>query len=251
MTFRLSRVQKQLLFVFLIALPPIGLCSENTVPANIRSVNYSGEEFEYWLEDPLNSKNRGSGESVEPYAASGIMCCYSLPKTWRNGLKVTIHSTYSFKKNPNSELSEVSSTQTVEVPPYVDGKVGEIWVVRAPDGALSLVSSDYEPSHPKWPGKMKGWPRPSVEYEQKGWDKQIELAENSIQRATLLIQKLNNNPDAQAKSAWDAKKQIRPESIAKFSGPDDIRFRAFLMEDYQRILDIERKELKALRERRP
>ena len=251
MIFRLPRVKNQILFAMLIVLPPIALCSENTVPANIRSVNYSGEEFEYWLEDPLNSKNRGSGESVEPYAASGIMCCYSLPKTWRNGLKVTIHSTYSFKKSPTSDLSEVSDTKTVEVPPYVDGKVGEIWVVREPDGVLSLVSSDYQPNHPKWPGKIKGWPRPSVEYERKRWDKLIELAEKSVQRTSLLIQRLNNNPDAQANSAWDAKKEIRPESINKFSGPNDIRFRAFLMEDYQRILDIERNELKALRESRP
>lgn len=60
--------------------PATGMCAKDTVPANIHSVNHSAEEFTYWLEDPLDGKDRGDGESVGPYKASGIMCCFSLPR---------------------------------------------------------------------------------------------------------------------------------------------------------------------------
>lgn len=251
MTFSLMRARQTILLACLIALPAVGMCGDTKIPANIHSVNYSDEEFEFWLEDPLDSKNRGGGESVEPFAASGTMCCYSLPKQWHSGIKVTIHARYSFKKAPGAELTEVPQVQTVEVPPYVDGKVGEIWVVRAGDGDLSIVSSDYQPNHEKWPGKVKGWPVPSVKYKRERFDIFIKIARDNLETDLILNQRMLENPDAQAKAAWDAQKKVMPQSIASFSGPDDITYRAYLVKNYAQSIIDSRMKLQELIDRRP
>jgi hypothetical protein len=65
---------------------------------------------------------------------------------------------------PANTRSVNSTSQIVEVPPYVDSKVGEIRVVRATDGTLSIVSSDYQPDHEKWPGRINCWPLLALEY---------------------------------------------------------------------------------------
>lgn len=251
MAFSLISTRRTILLACLGALPVIGICSTDKIPANIHSVNYSDEEFEYRLEDPLDSSNRVNGESVEPYAASGTMCCYSLPKKWHSGIKVTVHATYSFKKTPDSELTEVPQVQTVEVPPYVDGKVGEIWVVRAADGDLSVVSSDYQPNHAKWPGKVKGWPVPSVKYKRQRWDKLIKLAEEDLETDLTLSKRMLENPDAQAIAAWNSQKKIMPENIASFSGPEDIAFRRYIKDIYSESVINSRNKLQKLIDRRP
>jgi hypothetical protein len=35
---------------------------------------------------------------------------------------------------------------------------GELWVLRGADGSMSVVSSDFQPDHPNWPGRVKDWP---------------------------------------------------------------------------------------------
>jgi hypothetical protein len=251
MTSRLFPVPELVLMACLSVLPATGMCAKDTVPANIHSVNYSGEEFTYWLEDPLDSKNRGDGESVGPYKASGIMCCYSLPRRWRSGILVKIHATHSFKKTPDAELSEIAETQVVEVPPYVDGKVGEIWVLRAADGALSIVSSDYQPDHEKWPGKIKGWPVPSLEYRRARWDLYIEGAEGNVKLYQDLLLELNETPEIGSQSAWNSYKKNLPEIVRGFTGPKDKKFLEYLHRDYEKSLTASKAELHNLKSKRP
>lgn len=204
MTFPLLHARDRLVLTCLFGLPAVGICAQDSVPANIHSVNYSDETFRYWLEDPHDNKNRGDGESVSPYSASGIMCCYLLPRRWRSGVLVKIHATYSGRKTPDGELVEVADTQTVEIPPYVDDKAGEIWVMRAAGGALSIVSSDYQPDDEKWPGKIKGWPVPSVEYRRKRWGLYVREAEANVRVFERLLRDLRENPDSSAESEWKA-----------------------------------------------
>lgn len=251
MAFSLISARRTILLACLGTLPVVGICSTDKIPANIHSVNYSDEEFEYNLEDPLDSSNRVNGESVEPYAASGTMCCYSLPKKWHSGIKVTVHATYSFKKTPDSEITEVPQVQTVEVPPYVDGKVGEIWVVRAANGDLSVVSSDYQPNHAKWPGKVKGWPVPSVKYKRQRWDKLIKLAKENLETDLNINKKLIENPDAQAKLTWDLQKEYWPQDINRFHGPDDVQYRQYLINESKNSIKTSRSKLQKLIDSRP
>lgn len=251
MAFSLISARRTILLACLGTLPVVGICSTDKIPANIHSVNYSDEEFEYNLEDPLDSSNRVNGESVEPYVASGTMCCYSLPKKWHSGIKVTVHATYSFKKTPDSEITEVPQVQTVEVPPYVDGKVGEIWVVRAANGDLSVVSSDYQPSHAKWPGKVKGWPVPSVKYKRQRWDILIKLAKENLETDLNINRKLIENPDAQAKLTWDLQKEYWPQDINRFHGPDDVQYRQYLINESKNSIKTSRSKLQKLIDSRP
>jgi len=62
----------------------------------------------------------------------------------------------------------------------VDGKPGELWVVRQADGSFGVVSSDYQPDHAKWPGAVKGWPVPTLEYKRKSFDVYINVAEGDV-----------------------------------------------------------------------
>lgn len=251
MTSKLFSVPELLLMACLSASPATGICAKDTVAANIHSVNYSGEEFTYWLEDPLDGKNRGDGESVGPYKASGIMCCFSLPRQWRSGIQVNIHATHSFKKTPDAALSEIAETQVVEVPPYVDGKVGEIWVLRAADGALSIVSSDYQPDHEKWPGKINGWPVPSLDYRRARWDLYIRGAEGHVKLYQDLLLELNQTREIRTQAAWNFSKKYSPETIRGFSGPEDIKFFEYLRSDYEIKLMDSKMELRNLKEKRP
>ncbi|WP_332851784.1 DUF3304 domain-containing protein [Duganella sp. S19_KUP01_CR8] len=155
-TQRVLRGSRSLLLTGLFVLPATGLCGNGTVPVSIHEVNYSGDDFSYVVEDLLDSTNKGGGESIGPYETGGTMCCYSLPQTWRPGIQIKVQAVHSARLSPDKAGPDIAETKIVEVPEYVDGKAGELWVVRAVDGSLSVVSSDFRPDHAKWPGAVFG-----------------------------------------------------------------------------------------------
>jgi hypothetical protein len=251
MRHRKSYFFQQILFYCAIGFAPVIAIASDLISTNVHSVNYSGYEFTSWVEDPLNARNRGGGESVSPYSAGGIMCCYSLPERWHSGIQVTIHATHSFQTSPEAKLSEISETHTVEVPPYVDGKVGELWIIREGDGTYSVVSSDFQPNHEKWPGKVKGWPVPSLEYRRVKWDLLINLEEKYVKVYLDLLKNLDEDPQASARKAWTVQSKYQSETLKIYSGPDDERYLKFLKNDYQNGLSRSMKSLDGLRAHRP
>ena len=78
-------------------------------------------------------------------------------------------------------LQRIQGTTEVEVPRYADNTAPDLWVVRNPDGSFGLVPSSVQPNHPDWPGAIKGWPKPSLEYRRKKYDVYIEVAEGSLE----------------------------------------------------------------------
>jgi hypothetical protein len=203
------------------------------------------------VEDPANSDNHGGGELIDPYAAGGTTCCYDLPKKWRPGIKIKIDVTRWLPKKADGSLPEVHENHVVEVPPYADGKVGELWVLRNADGTIAVVSSDYQPDHEKWPGKVKGWPVPSVAYQRERWDLYIGLAESDVRGDQELIAELEKSPEKRAEESWETLMQYRPKDLQSFSGPTDLRFRAKLKHDDEERLKQSQLKLKQLRESRP
>jgi hypothetical protein len=173
-------------------------CGKSALPVSIHGVNYSVEPFSFELQDPSDPKNKGDGELVDSYAAGGTTCCYELPKKWRPGLKVSIQTKHWVGKNADDSLHDIDSTHLVEVPPYADGKPGELWVLRTADGNMEIVSSDFQPDHPKWPGKVKGWPIPSIAYQRERWDIYIEVQQSYLNAYTGLQKKLLESPDKAA-----------------------------------------------------
>ncbi|UQV47336.1 DUF3304 domain-containing protein [Janthinobacterium lividum] len=125
--------------------------------ASIQALNYSSREVDYIaVENPGNTKSGGGGDSIDPYGQGGIICCFSVPEKWYADLKVVVK--YQFYPDPTLHR------ETVSIPPYPDGKAGDIWLIVYEDGSVGAVVSLYGPSRPEWPGKIKGYPVPTKEY---------------------------------------------------------------------------------------
>ncbi|MES2347541.1 MAG: DUF3304 domain-containing protein [Pseudomonadota bacterium] len=241
----------RLAVICVITLPALTACAKNTVPVSVHGVNYAADEFSYVIEDPSNNKNTAGGETIGPFAAGGTMCCYDLPTKWRSGIQIKISATHWQKVKPDGSLPEVSETKVVEVPQYLNGKAGELWVLRAADGQLSLVSSDFQPDHPKWPGKLKGWPVPSLTYQRERWDISIHTEQTYFDAYTGLLKEMSDNPVKAAADSWAHAKKYDPQSLVAFSGPQDPAYHSYLIKDYKTSLAQVQKKLKELKEHRP
>ena len=181
----------------------LAACAKSDVPVPLHGVNYSGQTFRYFLVDPTNEKNSGGGEEIGPFEAGGTVCCFTLPAQWRPGLKVEIRETYWLPKRPDNTLPELKKKHVVKVPSYAGREVGELWVIRAADGTMSLVSSNYQPNHRKWPGKIKGWPVPDLAYRRQRYDLYINDARENVELYRGLLDELDRTPAKGATDSWE------------------------------------------------
>lgn len=247
-------ISKRIVALLLSSLATVCLlaaCEKSTVDVNLHAVNYSGETFSYVVSDPAKPDSGSGGELIDPYGAGGMTCCVTLPKVWRPGIKLRVQATYWLKERPDGSLPEIKGEHIVEVPSYVDGKPGEIWVLRAADGKVSVVSSDFQPNHPKWPGKVKGWPVPSLEYRRERWELFRKHQQGYVDTFSELLDKLENSPEIRAKEAWQYATENDPKSIRGFTGPQDPRYLAYLRQDYLESLENSREELSRIMEMKP
>ncbi len=195
------------------------LAQKNTVAVNVHGVNYTAEPFRYVLVDPANS-SIAAAEHISPFSGGGIMCCFVLPKRWRPGIRVNVKSTHWLPKTDKGDLPEVEKNYTVEVPAYPEG-AGELWVLRTADGGIELVTSNVEPDNPQWPGKVKGWPEPSLAYQRERWKLYKERAEYNVKIFGQSLEEYRTFKKDYLKNSWDLQKEHQPNSIKQFSGPDD------------------------------
>ncbi|MGK5056925.1 DUF3304 domain-containing protein [Janthinobacterium sp. LB2P49] len=90
--------------------------------ASIQALNYSSREVDYIaVENPGNTNSGGGGDSIRPYGQGGSICCFSVPEKWHADLKVVV--VYQLSPDPTFHR------ETVSVPPYPDGKGGDIWLI--------------------------------------------------------------------------------------------------------------------------
>lgn len=248
--------------------------AKTTKTVNIHGVNYTDLEFSYDVQDPENKDNRGGGEIVNAFASGGIRCCYELPLSWQPGMKLRIGVTRPKRETPENRYEEEHEEHIVEVPQYAQGKPGDLWVVRNADETMSVVLSDVQPDHEQWPGKVKGWPVPSLAYQRKIYDMYVLEAEQGVRLYEELLTDLKENPDKEAKESWEYKAEIvkknypdpsKPPSrsysgekgkknydlLKRFKGPDDPEFRAWLKADYEDKLQRSKERLAEVRKGRP
>ena len=150
-------------------------CSTN--PANkrneqygvsVHALNYSSREVAYIaVEQPGHPEGGAGGDALNPYGGGGDICCFPVPAKWRPDFRVVV--VYQFY--PETAYRRVE----VGVPPYPNGKAGDIWLIVHPDFTVEAVVSDWGPSRPEWPGSIKGYPVPSKEYARKRWQEKIDL----------------------------------------------------------------------------
>jgi hypothetical protein len=231
--------------------PPAAF-SKDGIPVNIHGVNYTAEPFQYVISDPEAPANTAGGEHVEPFSAGGIMCCYDLPRQWKPGMKARVDVTYWTKDSNNRNLRENKHSQLVDIPRYEYAKAEELWILRTKDGRVELVSSDLQPDHRNWPGKTKGWPMPSIAYQQERWELYRKIAENSVLSAKQLLSEIESDPENAAHESWEFdKKHSRDVDLTKFSGPDDPAYFANLKQRYEEWLSHAQKKLEMILSRKP
>jgi hypothetical protein len=219
----------------------------------VHGVNYTDRVFSYVVRDPQakDSSSGAGGELIDPFGAGGTMCCAVLPKVWRPGIRLQVDTSYWLDKQPDGKLPEIKQTRVVDVPRYVDGKPGELWVLREADGNVSVVSSDFQPDHPKWPGKVKGWPVPSLEYRRERWKIILDHEEEHVRNALHLLKQLKENPKGTAKESWENARRYDPSSIKSYFGPDDPQYVAYLAKDYEKYLEDSRSRVKVIMGEKP
>lgn len=207
----------------------------DTVPASVSGVNYTDEDISYQLFDPNDPKQRVvASEAIGPFAAGGVQCCYDVPKTWKPGIQVGV----ILRSYDNKALDyRPDKTFIVELPPYDQGgKAGDVWFINYPDGTVGVVSTAYRPNGEGWPGKIKGWPKPSIAFQRELWERDMLLAQQS----------LASEMKSQAAFAQDTKKYLHDmwafylesdkNHVAQskvpqmFTGPDDPAFLVYEQE---------------------
>ena len=153
--------------------------AEPMVPVPVSGINYTDKGFSYIFEDPNNGKIDAGGEDVSPYGAGGTMCCYPLPAKWHAGITVKIKL--------YDDHGDFARDVLAEVGPYPDGKAGQLWAALYPDGSVEAISSNFDPPHANWPGKIKGWPRPSIAYQRKLWQREVEEVKGVLRNSNFLL----------------------------------------------------------------
>ena len=240
-----------------LVLPMLSACakSERTldgqVPVPIHGVNYTAQEFGFVLVDPLDKENVAGEESITPYGAGGIVCCFNLPKQWRPGLKAELRATLWILPTPGHDLSSVKKSYTLDIPAYGLGKVPELWILRTADNEFSLVATNFQPNHPEWPGKIKGWPVPSVEYRRIIHARYLKEAQSNVNLHESLLAGLQNNPHEHGKEAWEFRKVSDSAALKAFKGPEDAAFLAMLRADYEAGLVEARDKLTEVKAAQP
>ncbi len=247
---RLNLSVKKIILLHFLTMPMLAACNNTSeTSVSVHGVNYSDQEFTYVLQDPLHPSNQAGGETIGRYEAGGIMCCFTLPEKWRPGIKINIDYTYYLPKKQDGSLPEIRKSTVVEMPHY--DKPEELWVLRNADGSMGIVSSIYQPDHPKWPGKIKGWPVPSLEYRRERWNLHMEHQLTFLKNSESLLAELQKNPKKRTKESWDAEKEINRELSLNFKGPEDKNYILYLKNIYEKsIIDIE-EEIKNLNESKP
>ena len=216
--------------------------SDSKIGVDISGVNYSDQPITYIVSDP-NDKASIGGEPLDPFAGGGSMCCFRLPATWQPGIKVRVEI-LDTNRNPFKE-------EILDLPPYVDGKPGRLWAVLYQDGSIEVLSSEYGPSHAKWPGKVKGWPVPTVEYRRKLWERDLKYMQSDINATTTLIERLEKNPEESLRKNWAFDKQYRAKDIEKFFGPNDPEYMKYLRQRYAETLSSRKQRLEYWMKKKP
>jgi hypothetical protein len=140
----------------------------------IRTLNYTSRDLNYIaVEQPGKPDSGGGGDGATPFSSGGHVCCFGIPDQWHPGLQVVV----VYQLEP--ETTEYRR-KLVDVPPYAGGEAGDIWLIVYEDESVEAVVSNYGPSLPEWPGRVKGYPEPTREYRLKRWEIKLEREKREV-----------------------------------------------------------------------
>lgn len=179
------------------------------------------------------------------------MCCFTLPVQWRPGINVNVQVTYWLKSDAAEPLLEQRKLYTAEIPRYPVDKIGELWVLRTAEGDVEIVMSDVEPSNVGWPGKVKGWPQPSLSFERERWEIERKQAEIYVSTYQDGLEELNSNKNIDMSEEWDLDSKYHESDVRNFSGPKDARYVKYKKEIYTEGLKRSKARLDQLVKSKP
>jgi hypothetical protein len=229
----------------------LSACEKSTVDVNLHGVNYTDNSFSYVVMDPDNPAGGAGGELIDPFGAGGTMCCAKLPRKWRQGIKLQVRTIQYLQQRPAETVVEAKKLHVVEVPKYINGTPGELWVLLNADESVSVVSSDFQPDHARWPGKIRGWPVPSLEYRRERWELLRKHEEMYVKIYLDSIEEMARNPEKYAQEAWEYSKKNRPKDLLNFSSPNDPKYLELLRRQDEEGLELSKRSLKNLMDARP
>ena len=166
-------------------------------------------------------------------------------------LEVEVRATKWLPRTPGQTLRSVKKSYVLDIPAYKQGKAAELWVLRTADDEYSIVASNFQPDHPQWPGNVKGWPVPSVEYQRIIHARSVKEAESDVDLYEGLLAQLKNDPSERGKEAWDFRMVSDASTLKAYKGPGDAAFLAMLRADYRTGLAHEREKLKRVKAAQP
>lgn len=123
---------------------------DEMVSGGLTLINYTDKDV---YASVSNAKYERSGDGaalgVGPHAGGGgVSCCVTIPARWRPGIKMVVwHSNKDWQ--PEYGIREI-----VELPEYPGGKAGDLYLVFHSETEFELLSSNFSPGHPRWPGKQ-------------------------------------------------------------------------------------------------
>ena len=244
-------IRSLLILVSMLGASLLSGCQKSTVDVNLHGVNYTDNSFTYVVLDPENPAGGAGGELIDPFGAGGTMCCAKLPRKWQPGIKLQIRTTQYLQQRPAETVVEAKKLHVVEVPKYIDGTPGELWVLLNADESVTVVSSDLQPDHAQWPGKVKGWPVPSLAYRRERWELLRKHEEMYVKIYLDSLKELRENPEKYAQEAWEYAQKNKPSDLIDFSGPSDPKYRELLRRQNEEGLTLSKRLLKNVMAARP
>jgi hypothetical protein len=137
---------------------------------------------------------------------------------------------------------------TMHLPPYGENEVGSLWIMAHEDETAEAVVSRQDPKSPAWPGKVKGYPKPSREYRLKIWEREVKEAENAVLHFQNFLK--DRTEDGFLK-LWKFDQQYDKEVVKNFNGPNDPKYREHLNAVNKRGLEFFSAQLRHLLDNKP
>lgn len=231
--------------------PIFAVGSKSTVGVSVHGVDYSGSDFSYYIAPEYDPGKTGTGELINAYSAGGTVCCVTLPRKWQPGIKLQVRTTHWLPKVAGEPLPEIKDVAVIELPQYPSDGPGELWVLRTADGKIDIVASNLQPDHADWPGAVKGWPVPSVEYRRKRWEVYRKREEGNVKLYKDFVKEMSTAPRERAAKTWNFAVKEDQDSLVGFRGPDDPRYIESLAARYNAGLLRSEDSLRRLMESRP
>lgn len=199
-----------LLALALSACSHLGQADELSAP--LTSVNYTDWPFDLVaVAKPETPTKIMAAEGVDAFGASGMMCCVTLPRQWQPGMELVVRTKDGTRAKSAREwsLEKMPTIQhRVPVPPYTPRDMGTVWVQLLPGGKVVLVVSRYDPDHPSWPGEVKGWPLPTLEFRRQIWDRDMGLMRKELEDFESAAQEGGEEAEKYKRAAASVRKRM-------------------------------------------